>query len=144
MITAIFVIIIMATLSALIQNITSRTLSATTQQYQKEQASLLARSYTELAILYITGYKRDPNCLNRIQAQFGESDNRYDIEIEIQYIGKASELFYCNDSIKTDLNESTLFGNSLSILIDVYVHYQSFDDPSGKIRTLHKRTVQKI
>jgi len=144
MITAIFVIIMMATLTALIQNITGKTIKATTQQYQKEQASLLARSYSELAILYLTGYNRNANCLNHIQAQFGETNNRYNIEIEIQYIGKASELSFCDASRKTDLNASTNFGNTLSILLDVYVHYKSFDDPSNKVRTLHKRTIQKI
>jgi len=152
MITAIFVIIMMATLAALIQNITGKTIKATTQQYQKEQASLLARSYSELAILYITGYDRNNtnlvpanrNCLNHIQAHFGKIDNGYDIEIEIKYIGKASELFFCDASRKTLLNPSTNFGNTLSILLDVYVHYKSFDDPSNKIRTLHRRTLQKI
>ncbi len=56
MVTAIFVIFIMSSITALIMGVTSKTLKATTQQYQKEQASLLARSYTELAMLYVLNY----------------------------------------------------------------------------------------
>ena len=53
MVTAVFVIFIMSSVTMLIMNVTNKTVKATTKQYQKEQAQLLARSYTELAILYI-------------------------------------------------------------------------------------------
>lgn len=145
MITAIFVIIMMATLASLIQNITGRTIHATTQQYQKEQAVLLARSYTELAILYVTNYDRSLNCLNTINATFGDPSNEYEIQIEIRYIGKDSELTFCEASRKTTLLGTDNFSNTMSLIIDVYVKYSNFDDPSQNRKvTYHRRTLQKI
>ena len=77
MVTAIFVIVIMASVSALIMNVSGKTVKATTQQFQKEQAQLLARSYTELAILYIINYDRSAgnNCLETITDHFGATGN---------------------------------------------------------------------
>ena len=148
MITAIFVIVMMATLTALIQNITGKTVKSTTQQYQKEQAVLLARSYTELAILYVTSYDRNANnsCLQTINSQFGLPllDGGYNIKTEIRYIGKASELTNCDASRKTSLTGATNFDNTMSLIIDVYVEYQRLDDPSNRRVTFHRRTLQKI
>ena len=146
MITAIFVIVMMATIASLIQNITGKTIKATTQQYQKEQAVLLARSYTELAILYVTGYDRNSSngCLNRITGAFGDTNNRYNVEIKIKYIGKDSELTFCDASEKTPLLGINSFSNTISLIIDIYVKYKNFDDPSGKNITYHRRTLQKI
>jgi type II secretory pathway pseudopilin PulG len=136
MITAIFVIIMMATLASLIQNITGKTIKATTQQYQKEQATLLARSYTELAILYATGYDRSPNnCLNNIKGNFGSPENRYKIEIKIRYIDENSTAIQtCTKNNQT----------SISLLIDTYIHYKDFDEPTNRTKTFHRRTLQKI
>ena len=136
MVTAIFVIVMMATLASLIQNITGRTIKATTQQYQKEQAILLARSYTELAILYATGYDRtSSNCLNEITGGFGESENRYNVEIKIRYIDENSTTVkMCTENNQT----------AISLLIDTYIKYKDFDDPTDRSKTFHKRTIQKI
>ena len=178
MITAIFVIVIMATLTALIQNITGKTIKATTQQYQKEQAVLLARSYTELAILYVTSYEKNvtTGCLNTINADFGQniirpdgtSRTEYQIETEIRYIGKGSELLNntipsCYDeTTATPLNARTTvlsrlagndtFDNTMSLIIDVYVRYEDLEhelnqdnNPNNDIYiTFHRRTLQKI
>jgi len=146
MITAIFVIVMMSTLTILIQNITGKTIKATTQQYQKEQAVLLARSYTELAILYVTAYDKNSSnsCLNTINSHFGDATNGYDIKVEIRYIGKSSELGVCDASRRMLLLGTTNFSNTMSLIIDVYVQYKSFDDPSNRNRTFHRRTLQKI
>jgi type II secretory pathway pseudopilin PulG len=145
MITAIFVIVMMATLTALIQSITGKTIKATTQQYQKEQATLLARSYTELAVLYVSSYDRSVDCLNTINAHFGDLNNGYDIEIEIRYIGKESELVNCETLRRVaSLNGGATFDQSMSLIIDTYVEYKDFDDPSDRNITFHRRTLQKI
>ena len=75
MITAIFVIVIMSAVTALIMNVTGKTLKETTQQYQKEQAALLARSYTELAIWQVLNYDRTvtPDCLTTFNRHFGDA-----------------------------------------------------------------------
>ena len=160
MITAIFVIIMMSTLTALIQNITGKTIKATTQQYQKEQAVILARSYTELAILYATSYDRNATnrCLQTINSLFGPTlaNGGYSIKTEIRYIGRSSEIpatISCNDNsllpatrltTLARLNGINSFDNTMSLIIDVYIKYQSIDDPTNRTRTFHRRTLQKI
>ena len=145
MITAIFVIVMMASLTALIQNVTGKTIKATTQQYQKEQATLLARSYTELALLYVSSYDRSVDCINSINAHFGDINNGYKIKMNIRYIGKESELpTNCVGNKFTLINGGTTFEQSMSLIIDTYVTYKDFDDPSNRNTTFHRRTLQKI
>jgi len=164
MITAIFVIVIMATVTALIMNVTGKTIKATTQQYQKEQAQLLARSYTELAILYVLHYDRrdvadggNGNCLRTITDHFGEiGNNGYDITINIKYIGNDTLLANCSNNIEADgsfnltnknatwTNNSNGFNKTISLVIDTYITYKDFDDPSNRDITFHRRTLQKL
>ena len=163
MITAIFVIVIMATVTALIMNVTGKTVKATTQQYQKEQAGLLARSYTELAILYATHYDRrdtadggNGDCLKSITDHFGDVSNGYDIKINIKYIGNDTLLANCSNNIEADGNFTLAtknatwtnnidgFYKTISLIIDTYITYKDFDDPSNRNITFHRRTLQKL
>ena len=162
MITAIFVIVIMASVSALIMNITGKTIKATTQQYQKEQAALLARSYTELAILYAIHYDRTAgnNCLETITDHFGDKGNNgYDIRINIKYIGNSTLLANCRNNIEAngvvDLTNTNAtwadnagvngnINSTISLIVDTYITYKDFDDPSNRDITFHRRTLQKL
>ena len=174
MITAIFVIVIMATVSSLIMNITGKTIKTTTQQYQKEQAQLLARSYTELAIMYVMHYDRSstPNCLETITDHFGTQDSNgnypYSIHINIKYLGNDTLLHGCSKTIlntgaigtasnithsATWTDDDSLHGNinrTVSLIIDTYITYKDFDDPSALLAngdrniTFHRRTLQKL
>ena len=54
MITAIFVIVLLATVGAFILNISAKSVKSTLLQYKREQAILYARSYTGLAIMDAT------------------------------------------------------------------------------------------
>ncbi len=146
-VTAIFVIFIMSSLTALIMGVSSKTVKSTTKQYQKEQASLLARSYTELAMLYIINYDRSGgNCLETINASFGEPNNLYTIKTNIKYIGNKQLLLDCPPNITQDWNVSnpTGFDSSISLIIDVFVNYKDFDDPIDRNITFHRRTIQKL
>ena len=162
MITAIFVIVIMASVSALIMNITGKTVKATTQQYQKEQAALLARSYTELAILYSIHYDRTAgnNCLESITDHFGEAGNSgYDIRINISYLGNNTLLANCRNNIEANgvvnlLNTNATWADNaiangninstVSLIVDTYIIYKDFDDPSNRNISFHRRTLQKL
>jgi type II secretory pathway pseudopilin PulG len=162
MVTAIFVIVMMASLTALIMNISGRTIKSTTMQYQKEQAGLLARSYTELALLYVIHYDRTatPSCLETITDHFGEAgDEGYDIRINIKYIGNDTLLDGCDKTILTDgsvgtasdvsniatwSEETTGFDKTISLIIDTFITYRDFDDPAHQDITYHRRTLQKI
>jgi len=161
MITAIFVIVIMSTVTSLIMNITGRTIKSTTQQYQKEQAALLARSYTELAILYVINYDRTTgDCLETINDHFGAAgDNGYNIRINIKYLGNDTLLANCRNNIEGDgtidltntnstwADNATVNGginDTISIIVDTYISYKDFDDPSNRDISFHRRTIQKL
>ena len=146
MVTAVLVIIIMASITALIMNLSSKTLKVTTVQYQKEQASLLARSYTELAMLYVINHDRSSNnCIESIDASFGDPNNLYTIKTNIKYIGNKQLQLNCPANI-SDINSSnmTRFNSTVSLVIDVYITYKDFDDPSDRNITFYRRTVQKL
>jgi type II secretory pathway pseudopilin PulG len=149
MMLAIATIVIMGTLTTLIMNVAGKTMKATTQQYQKEQATLLARSYTELALLYVSSYDRSASgdCLQTIVGDYGEPNNLYKIQTEIRYIGKASELVGCGRTIPTTplFNKGTGFDETMSIIVDVYIRYKDFDDlTTDRNVTFHRRTLQKL
>ena len=157
MVTAIFVIFVMSSVTMLIMNVTGKTIKATTKQYQKEQAQLLARSYTELAILYILHKDRSSSCIQTIRDHFGASgDEGYEIRINIKYIGNDTLLAKCNNNIEGDggfnlanknatWSENILgFDKTISLVIDTFISYKDFDDPSNRDITFHRRTLQKL
>ena len=152
MITAIFTIVIMASVTALIMNVTGKTVKETTIQYQKEQAILLARSYTELGLLYAMHYDRVANndCLETIIAEFGDEENLYEITINLKYISNDTLLPQtCEDNGNTIArwvdNGMGGFNQTISVVIDVYVRYRDFDDPTTDRKvTFHRRTIQKL
>ena len=156
MITAIFVIVIMASISALIMNIAGKTVKATTLQYQKEQATLLARSYTELAIMYVLYYDRNStvggDCIETINDHFGASSPAgYDIHIDLHYIGNENLLKGCTKTLSplagtegTWSSNDPGFHTTVSLMIDTYISYKDFDDPANRDITYHRRTLQKL
>jgi type II secretory pathway pseudopilin PulG len=154
MVTAIFVIFVMSSVTMLIMNVTGKTVKATTNQYRKEQAQLLARSYTELAIMYVIHYDRSSDCIESITDHFGNNSNEYNISINIKYIGNDTLLnSECNKIINMSGNvgnsptwteTTTGFYTTVSLVIDTFVTYKDFDDPSDRNITFHRRTLQKL
>ena len=156
MITAIFVIVIMATVTSLVMNVTGKTVKATTMQYQKEQAQLLARSYTELAILYAIHKDRSSSCIETITDHFGDATNGYDVRMNISYIGNSTLLANCNNNIESDgtINLSNTnatwtttggFNDTISMVVDTYITYKDFDDlTTDRNITFYRRTLQKL
>jgi len=149
MITAIFVIVVMATVTSLIMNVTGKTVKETTQQYQKEQAALLARSYTEQAMLYALHYDRVANgdCINTINATFGDgvSSQVYTIQTNLQYVSNTTQLpGSCNVLNYLPNTGGAGFNATVSVIIDVYVTYTNLDDALNRPITFHRRTLQKL
>jgi len=156
MITSIFVIVIMATVGVLVANLTSKTIKETTTQYRKEQAILLAKSYTEFAIMAVTA--NDRNVSECIENIYGNNiiakDNNgqgYQVDTRIYYIGKDSTTSLSNCSNLRVLNKDvTTDGSDLQIIVDVYVKYRDLDRVDGGLTdktdwiTYHRRTLQKI
>ncbi len=157
LITAIFVIILMATVTSLILNTTGKVIKETTMQYRNEQARLLAKSYTELALLSVMGHDRATlgNCVTRVQGtintlQIGQAnpaggnvDNGgYTVTTDIQYIANG----FPASGTCTILNAQDLTSlQGPNMIIDVYVRYQDPDQPTAAHQiTYHRRTLQKL
>ena len=147
MLTAIFLIVIMATISVFVMSLSGKVVKATTAQFQHEQAVLYAKSYTEYAILAVTGHDRSSNCLQTVTGTISAGGG-YSIRTHIAYIASASELGSCVDAggVSLQLNNAALetTDTPLTIIIDAYVDYSDLDNPSGPLLTVHRRTVQKI
>lgn len=153
MFTAIFIIILMASLSVFILNISAKSVTATVVNYKKEQAVLYAKSYTELAIMAATA--NDSNVSNCAETITGsavpntavtadpENGIGYAIEVNIAYIGNG--LACTTGNI---LNTTTLITpNALHIIVDTFVRYKpsiDVDAGSSKWITYHRRTLQKL
>ena len=147
MIMAIFLIVIMATVAAFVMNLSGKIVSSTVTQYQHEQAELYAKSYTEYAVLAVTGNDKSINCLQDITGTIGTpaTGDGYNIRTHIAYItnGTLVDTSKC-DAIRvlsTGVTDST---TPLSILVDVYVDYKSPDNTTGPYLTVHRRSIQKI
>ncbi len=133
MIMAIIAIVIISTLMALALSMTAQTTKRTTDLYLYEQASLLAKSATEYALLRIAqdGACSHTNDLNFVQ------DSIYDINISIQYIYTATTP--CS-AMYTTVQTPEQNG---SILIDVTVSVNDSTVSTEPIRYF-KRTLQKL
>lgn len=166
MITAIFVIVIMAVLSMLVLRMSSKITKETSIQYRHEQAILLARSYTELAVMAVTDYDRDTSgkCIENIDgvvngilpgqppAWSSTAGSGYKVETRIYYLGNnlpctAGRILNSATPIQTDYNATGANDALAAIIVDVYVRYHDPDAPnpaSSPWITYHRRTLQKI
>lgn len=147
MVTAIFVILILATIAMLSLNMVASTTQATTIQYRKEQAQLYAKSYTEFAIMAITEYDRitNNNCVNTINGDIGNYANGsgYRINTVVSYIGGTGVPASCTKPANPNVASFTNNNAVAAALIDVYVTYNDTAISQNPI-TYHRRTLQKI
>ncbi len=149
MLTAIFIIVLMATVAAFILSLSGKMVKGTTAQFQREQSMLLAKSYTEYAIMAVTANEHTTgNCLNNITGAYGDSDgdgvaDMYNINVAISYIGNGDLDGSCNTLSNGVVTEKS----PLSIIVDVFVSYKDLDHPAGASApdiTYHRRSLQKI
>jgi len=137
--TAIVVMVIMASVAALITGMTGKLVKETTTQYQREQAALLANSYTEYAVMAVTANDRAVNCLRTINGTW----NGYSARIEISYIGDPATIGNCAATRK--LSEAVVTPDTqLTIIVDAYIDYNDLDNTTAPNLVYHRRTVQKI
>ncbi len=144
MITAIFVIVIMSTIAIFVMNLSGKSVRATTAQYQRAQAMLYAKSYTEFAVMAVTAHDRTSNCVETIKGSIGNiNQGGYTIRTHIAYIGPATEISNCASTRQLSTNVTTK-ETPLTIIVDAYVDYKNPDNTSAPKITVHRRTVQKI
>ena len=148
MLTAIFVIVLMAGVSAFVMSLSGKITQQTVAQYQKEQAVLLAKSYTEYAILAVMSIPNSTACIEDIDGKIGsgnayQNGEGYLIKTRISFIGKNGYIANCSRQFGTSVSDD------LDIIVDVYVRYKDINDPrlSGSGApwiNYHRRTLQKI
>lgn len=147
MITAIFVIVLMATVAVFIMNLSGKMVKETTTQFQREQAMLLAKSYTEYAVMAVMANDRNTtgvNCLYTINGNMGSSPSTgegYRARVHLGYIGNTQEVGSCGGRILSQ--GVTTEKSPLTVMVDVYIDYKD-PDHTAQWRTYHKRTLQKI
>jgi len=155
LITAIFIILLMATVASFVMSLSSKIVQETTAQYQKEQAVLLAKSYTEFAIMTVMSNDRNGTgiCIHDIDASniVPQGANSaiaqgYIVNTRIAFIGPAADIGSCPATRQLG-SPITATSDELNIIVDVYVRYQDIDHPDGNkapFLTYHRRTLQKI
>ena len=148
MLTAIFVIVIMATVGAMVMSLSGKMVKTTTAQFQREQSMLLAKSYTEYAIMAVMANSRAGagQCIDQINSVnvLGPFNNGgYNVNVQIAYIGNGSVgVGNCTRILNNAANTAN---SPLNIILDVYVTYRELDNPyNNQIISYHKRTLQKI
>jgi len=154
MITAIFLILLMASVAGFVMNLSGKMVQESTAQYQKEQAVLFAKSYTELAIMTVMSNDRNSTtCINDIEAvnvipagaTVGSAQG-YNVETRIAFIGPSADIGSCDGTRRLG-NPVTASSDELNIIVDVYVRYKDINHPtplSAPSITYHRRTLQKI
>jgi len=138
MITAIFVIVIMASIAAMVVTTSGKIVKTTTAQYQREQAILYAKSYTEFAVMAVTANDRNSSCTQEIS---GHTVDDYNVTVHIAYIVNSAYAGTCFPVALS--NTVTTAETPMTIIIDAYVRYKDPDN-TAQWRTVHRRTVQKI
>lgn len=153
LLTSIVVIVLMATVSILVMNLSAKMVKGTTTQFHREQAMLLAKSYTEYAIMAIMANDRTTvNCLTDINSDHIIRNHRteegYRARINISYIGTNAEVGTCPaDNVLS--STVTTAETPVSVIIDVYIQYKDINHHVTNFAnkpwiTYHKRTLQKI
>lgn len=138
MITAIFVIVVLATIAMLSLSMVANTSQNTMIQYRQEQAALYAKSYTELAVMAVTEYGRSANCVNTIS---GTTTDGYTVSGTIRYVGGAALNASCDrlaGGTTSAINDSIE-----SVVIDMDVSYTDTTISPNPI-IFHKRTTKLI
>ena len=139
-ITAIIILVTVATLMTLMMSLSSSSVKTTLDLYLKEQAEILTRSATEYALLAISAHDNTVNCIKNININYPTSvDPTHEINVTILYIGNA--IPNCTNHIlanNIDTNES-----NLTVIIDTVVSVNQANTGISEPIQVHRRTIQK-
>ena len=145
MIMAIAFLIIIATLMAVMMNMTANTTKKTENLYFTEQAHLLAKSATEYALLAISGHNRDlgganSSCIETIASQYPAVGPYFNINTTIRYIGLGNNGTCGTSSFVDNIDTNQTRG---TVLIDVTVSGIENSLRLNQNIVYHRRTLQK-
>jgi len=157
MITAIFMILILATIGGFIMNLSGKIIQETTIQYRKEQAILYAKSYTEFAIMAASSTQ----CTKKITAYLDGTPSEvkagkgYYVVVYMYYIGKLDppSAKPCTNRLHRSSILGDISARNNIIVINTYVHYRDPDSIEAKAKvpwgtnsgiTYFRRTTQRL
>lgn len=139
LLTAIIIILLIATLSALALSLSAFSTKQSSDLYLREQAELLLQSANEYALLALSAHEINAtnNCLNYINASFPDTVTPlFDINISIHYLG----INLPNTCQRFTNNDISTIDSNITVIIDTIV--QDHNVSTEPIR-LHRRTIQK-
>ncbi len=149
MILAIAFLLIMATIMALMINMTSLTSKRSGDIYFQEQAHLIAKGEVEKALFTIanTDLAIANNCYNGTGAGGVIVNTDYKVVSVIQYIGNSFPVAAaCNmaqDISGADIDSILTNESHGTVIIDIYVSVDNANVTSEPVR-FHRRTMQKL
>ena len=135
MLTAIGIVVLIATVMSLMLMLTTTSADKTANIYLKEQTHLIARSATEYALLAASGHDFSSSCLEEIDMEFDDSD--YEVSMKLYYIGNGLQ---CNPDHILANNIATADSNG-TVIIDTVVTYPLTNDQNVSYA---RRTLQKL
>jgi len=132
-ITAIIIMMTVATLMSLMIGLSSSTVKQTSDLFLKQQAVLLLRSATEFSLLAISGHDNNSDCVETIKI----TQTPLIANVNIWYLGRGippSCGHILSNSVATD-------DSNLTAVVDVVV--TTLPGLSTEQIRLHRRTIQK-
>ncbi|HIP03244.1 MAG TPA: type II secretion system protein [Campylobacterales bacterium] len=139
LITAIVIMITVATLMTLMIGLSSTSVKVTLDLYLKEQAELLSRSATEYALLAISGHENNASCIENINISYPKTSPTHEANITIWYIGNGIPITCSNILVNNiETNES-----NLTVIIDTVVSVNLNNTGITEPIRVHRRTIQK-
>lgn len=137
-ITAIVLLVLIATVGAMIISIAVMNSKKATDDYLRVQAEMLARSATEFAVMRIQGFNRttNSNCLETVTI----TADPFTAKATINYLFDAATAgaLDCNNELAANVADPDLNGMAM---IDVVVTTK--DGTTTEPIRIHKRTLQK-
>ncbi|MCH9814507.1 MAG: type II secretion system protein [Epsilonproteobacteria bacterium] len=138
LVTAIVILITVATLMTLMMNLSSTSVKNTMDIYLKEQAELLARAATEYALLAISAHDNSGNCVETINISYPEGQSTHDMNVSIQYIG--NNMMGCNTVLDNNIFTEE---SNMTVIIDTVVSVNQANTGIIEPIRIHRRTIQK-
>ncbi len=137
-ITAIILLVLIATVGAMIISIATTSSKKATDDYLYTQAEMLARSAVEFAVMRIQGFNRttNNNCLESVNI----NATPFEVNTTINYLFNGNKPSECNNSNVFDENVQDKDLNG-TVIIDVVVATK--DGVTTEPIRIHKRTLQK-
>jgi hypothetical protein len=140
LITAIIILVAVATLMSLMVVLSSASLKHTTDIYLKEQAELLARSAVEYTLLAISGHDNNNSCIENVNISYPNSATpTHEANVTVYYFFKGAPA-NCNHVL---VNNIATKESNLTALIDVKVSVDMNNTGITEPIVIHRRTIQK-